>query len=145
MGSTDQADQVNENQDSRSASAENLAAETDGVEGQPLNHIWILREELKHRGEYLATPGTPARFYVEYVPAEQWQPIETAPKDGTFILLLGDSGYISTPHRIEVGRWITNYRDWWVTIDGSAFTDGGVEPTHWMPLPNIPAAAHSTT
>lgn len=46
-----------------------------------------------------------------------WQPIETAPKDGTFILLRGASGYVSTPYYVEVGRFIPGFRDWWITID----------------------------
>ena len=63
------------------------------------------------------------------------QPIATAPRDGTFVLLFGPSGYGSTPFRCEVGRyvekgWRTHANDW--------FTDGGAKPTHWMPLPEVP-------
>jgi len=68
----------------------------------------------------------------------KWQPIETAPKDGTYILLLGDSGYTTTPHRVAVGCWIEGYRDFWINHSNDAFTDDGEPPTHWMPLPEPP-------
>lgn len=63
-----------------------------------------------------------------------WQPIETAPKDGTWIL-----GYESrigmntkyVPH--EVIRWIAFSEKWRNSADQLS------EPTHWMPLPAPPA------
>jgi hypothetical protein len=65
-----------------------------------------------------------------------WQPIETAPKDGAWILLRGESGYVNRPYRAHVGRWVTG-RDggWWEESEDAYFTDDGDEPTHWMPLP----------
>lgn len=59
-----------------------------------------------------------------------WQPIETAPKDGTSILLWGD--WLKTPC-VDNG-----------SEDGTfgAFTSQtgyeSVHPTHWMPLPKPP-------
>lgn len=61
-----------------------------------------------------------------------WQPIETAPKDGTVIDLWSTwPGADCKPQRItnccwEFERW--NHR--------SAFT--WISPTHWMPLPTSP-------
>ncbi len=63
-----------------------------------------------------------------------WLPIETAPKDSTFVLLAGPSGYITTPLRVEVCRYLTAYGDWY-NHAGDAFTDGGEKATHWLPLP----------
>ena len=58
-----------------------------------------------------------------------WQPIETAPKDGTEVLLCEplSGGY----HFIVVGAF-------WRQLDW--ITGGGrqVDPTHWMPLPAPP-------
>jgi len=55
----------------------------------------------------------------------EWQPIETAPRDGTIILL-------STPKgRVADGMWHKRYGVW-------AWTYVMVEPTHWMPLPEPP-------
>lgn len=56
-----------------------------------------------------------------------WQPINTAPKDGTFILLLGDSGYTTTPYRVAVGYWY----DYWLTHSNDAFTNDGEPPIAW--------------
>ena len=70
-----------------------------------------------------------------------WQPIETAPKDGTQILLCQENW----------GPWV----GWWGTHDGGRddwwFLDPSVDsrdklncwlltsgPTHWMPLPEPP-------
>jgi len=54
-----------------------------------------------------------------------WRPIETAPKDGSFILLATPKG------RIADGFWSLVYGVWsWPYVM--------VEPTHWMPLPTPP-------
>lgn len=69
----------------------------------------------------------------------KWQPLSTAPKDGRFILLAGPSGYTTTPLRVEVCRWCPEYRPLnpWQNHANDAFSDGGAEPTHWAPLPEI--------
>jgi hypothetical protein len=68
----------------------------------------------------------------------QWQLIESAPTDGTWILLAGPSGYTGTALRVEVGRYYPAYRPLnpWQNHSNDAFTDGGPGPTHWMPLPS---------
>lgn len=65
------------------------------------------------------------------------RPIETAPKDGTYIILFGPSGYTTTLWRCEVGHYDPDYRpkNPWQTHSNDAFTDGGEAPTHWLPLP----------
>ena len=73
----------------------------------------------------------------------EWQPIETAPKDGTWILLSGgniDYGWDNgeRPPAV-VGQYVLFHRK------GSwqfAWYDGGYygeyeNPTHWMPLPEL--------
>jgi hypothetical protein len=55
----------------------------------------------------------------------QWQPIETAPKDGTEFL--GWSG-----RHVWIVRWLAGFQSW-------LLSDGGrSELTHWMPLPDPP-------
>ncbi len=84
----------------------------------------------------------------------EWQPIETAPKDGTEVLgFRGDAG-------VFVMRWIAPVdfltereladpygedRDWeeepdWFYADfiQGGRLDGAEAPTHWMPLPLAP-------
>ena len=66
-----------------------------------------------------------------------WQKIDTAPKDGTWVLLAGgkDGGWGPTGPCV-VGFWYEG--DWcycyWDDGWRSAYTD----PTHWMPCPEAP-------
>jgi hypothetical protein len=66
------------------------------------------------------------------------QPISTAPRDGTFILVAGESGYTSTPLRYAVCRWVEGD---WRDHAHDHFTDGGPEALYWMPLPSLRYAA----
>jgi len=60
-----------------------------------------------------------------------WQPIETAPKDGTVILTLRKNG------RIAPAVWYDNpFGDKNTVIDNSSGKWWTV--THWMPLPEPP-------
>jgi hypothetical protein len=67
-----------------------------------------------------------------------WRPLTTAPHDGTYVLLAGPSGYIGTPLRVEVCKYDAEFRPRqpWVNYAGDSFTEGGSEPTLWMPLPS---------
>ena len=99
----------------------------------------VLFAEQPEQGEAMAAPN--------------WQPIETAPKDGTTILL-------TAPGRVTVGEW--HPEQWptaseyhgttgeylgqyetgeckpasWISWDGGFFDED--PPTHWMPLPEPP-------
>ena len=74
----------------------------------------------------------------------KWQPIETAPKDGTKILLYSKTLPYYTNH-MAVGFWneIPNseYYVGWASGMSRGFVDADEEitqVTHWMPLPNPP-------
>lgn len=56
----------------------------------------------------------------------EWQPIETAPKDGTKILAFNKWG------EYGVAEWVESQQCWFAGYDD--FT----APTHWMPLPEPP-------
>ncbi len=63
--------------------------------------------------------------------------MDSAPINGTFILLGGPSGYSTTPLRFEVCKFDPEFRPRqpWVDYAGDSFTDGGEAPTCWIPLP----------
>ena len=75
----------------------------------------------------------------------EWMPIETAPTDGTKILLwCRDAG-------CETAEWIAEKREWWektskttqeirTEIGGYWSSEIGWDATHWMPLPEAPNA-----
>lgn len=67
----------------------------------------------------------------------EWQPIETAPKDGTDVLLFRATKYRVLPPTVA-GWFDKGVIPGWYTYDepDKAF-DG--EPTHWMPLPAPPS------
>jgi hypothetical protein len=72
-----------------------------------------------------------------------WQPIETAPKDGTKIL-------VWTHHdQVEVSEWYETKGDSYEAVEGSdlfrliigkVYYEGwnSNTPTHWMPIPDGP-------
>jgi hypothetical protein len=61
----------------------------------------------------------------------EWQPIETAPKDGTRIILGAD---LNVDPELWASWWIGGDDRWANTPDWMWFTS----PTHWMPLPSPP-------
>ena len=80
-----------------------------------------------------------------------WQPIETAPKDGTAIwVLLGGQPFIGyyDPDRLrKAGEWFVKasfrrrVREGGLPDDIYGTYRFGVEPTHWLPLPDPPESA----
>jgi hypothetical protein len=72
----------------------------------------------------------------------EWQPIETAPRDGREVLLTvkyraGIAGCMLVGHFMQGGHCIDDHppigRGWYFW-NGHMF-DKASEPTHWMPLP----------
>lgn len=65
------------------------------------------------------------------IAGRQWQPIATAPKDGSRVIIGWPSGYVTAGYLAPV-------RGTWVTVNGE-YTKT-LWPTHWMPLPAPPKA-----
>ena len=89
-------------------------------------------------GPYNSTAPTPP------VSEDRWLPIETAPKDGTEVLLWFPPREVAiNGHYGEVsdGDWESGYGNWmeWLIADELWFQeDPSDAPTHWMPLPKAP-------
>lgn len=83
---------------------------------------------VTNQGAWFA-PLAPA---LHAAPAEDWRPIETAPKDGTSILLAtaGKPG-------VDLLEWKGGKRGGWTTECGSFQYGDGIF-THWQPLPTPP-------
>lgn len=66
----------------------------------------------------------------------KWQPIETAPKDGTLILIYEKGG------RIQVAKWLLDGPGYCWCVQLTQVLSGDTYPTtdvtHWMPLPEPP-------
>lgn len=78
--------------------------------------------------DYMAAEG-PCQEAADALEWMTWRPIETAPKDGSDILLYCPSGDILTANWDGTG-WSDNARGSW----------RGFDATLWMPLPAPPAA-----
>ena len=72
-----------------------------------------------------------------------WRPIETAPRDGTHLLLFDDRDRMLIEADIAIGWWQDGeWRDWGDIGCSGLFP---YEPTHWMPLQEPPRRARPTT
>lgn len=79
----------------------------------------------------------------------EWRLIDTAPKDGTWILVCGDP-YDEGEVPFGVTRWVVESEEQWRFVDEntqkrevddtSHWDDNGqyFRPTHWMPIPPQP-------
>lgn len=115
---------------------------------------WAEKQKLclrKHKEGYLSDVTDDAYFVWQAAHADQqWQPIETAPKDGAWIFIWngqwphpvkaqwrendGEDGVFygwSFDEFINMGGCEDGFLGWQEDID-----DGNM-PTHWMPLPKL--------
>ena len=72
--------------------------------------------------------------------AQEWQPIETAPRDGTWVLLRGQNS-VGVPMVPVVGAW----RPAGAWKNGAVWVDSGtfkvlIDLTEWRPLPTPPTS-----
>lgn len=86
-------------------------------------------EQCTERYMLMRQRAEQAEARVKELEAErEWQPISTAPKDGTLIIL-----FVPGLQGVCPGRWLCNADEgWWSSYGRTA------NPTHWMPLPTAP-------
>lgn len=70
---------------------------------------------------------------IEHMKRWQWQPIESAPKDGTFVLVCEKDN-----SAIYEARFM--WDDWYPSMQSDSDEYGPMKgyPAHWMPLPEPP-------
>jgi hypothetical protein len=89
-----------------------------------------MREFHERADDVFTVPSAAVYAMLQFVESwldTQWQPIETAPKDGTAVLTYRGPGLIAVAEFwVECG---------WIVPDGMEITN----VTHWMPLPAPPA------
>jgi hypothetical protein len=67
-------------------------------------------------------------------------PMKTAPRDGSYVMLFIKSGYSGTPLRVEVAQYTPRYRPKqpWVNHAGDSIYDAGGNANDvvgWLPVP----------
>ena len=132
-----------------------VKAYDDHGENWPEDDVEALRQAVERARTALAHPK-PIR-HCHRLPSEtNWQPIETAPKDRTDVLVLLNCAGVAVVHiafwrsREEwelsgqyCGGWdsLEDWEGWWSYTEnsvGQSKLDGSWFPTHWMPLPPLP-------
>jgi hypothetical protein len=82
--------------------------------------------------------------------AMMWQPIETAPKDGTVVFLLYEEdgkiipsvGQFNSEQTFRFGKLERERHEWWSSRHlFNGIGDKTAEPTHWMPVPALAEGA----
>ena len=98
------------------ALAEDFALKTDAYQNDEVSRedLFAARRAVKNK-------------LLELLPV--WRPIESAPKDGTSILVCNHRNGVTQCAVYLSKRWLTTWQHEEITT----------EPTHWMPLPETPS------
>lgn len=80
----------------------------------------------------------------------KWQTIDTAPKDGTAIIVFVPKQYYGGGGRVCLARWNDDKyarkpRPFWSRSLSDKTGDRASPPTHWMPLPEPPDTTNLNT
>lgn len=119
-----------------------------GRKSDAIQRLWAERDQLREviadknaAIDLMRQAADQLRAEVEALRADapQWRPIETAPKDGTNVLLVNRKG------NMAAGLWMDSLSgSGWYLRGGSlrpdTFFNDHHGPTHWMPLPAAPAS-----
>ena len=105
---------------------------------------WLTLEE-RHQDEYRSEARAALKAADAVSAGAGWMPIETAPKDGTMLLLAGfNFGNPQRGQHITAGSW-RNERGWWEGLPDPVAEHLTANTqlnnlTHWMPLPAAPGS-----
>jgi hypothetical protein len=104
-----------------------------------LNYVdWLGRDKVDPDAEHVLSVSISQALLSAYERGKaerEWQPIETAPNDGTLFLAARDDEWVT------MVRWLVDEEAFYeVNNDPSdSWGFGPALPTHWMPLPAPPA------
>jgi hypothetical protein len=107
------------------------------VSDESIGSLWVgekIESELRTYMRGVAHGLRMAQKVVEGASVNNWRPIETAPKDGSDIILCWQDG-IAAP-RFAVGHNLGAGRRWQTTHEWLHNKESW--PTHWTPLPAPP-------
>jgi len=98
----------------------------------PKSHDGLMQERMEDLRKVLAEQQQPTPVAL----TDAWQAIQTAPKDGTKIVL-------ARGNAAHAGRWAESQYNgmWWMAGDYVAAFSRINPPTHWIPLPAPPVLA----
>jgi len=68
----------------------------------------------------------------------KWEPIESAPKDGSYVLVYPGHGSRFSIARFNYDRFSCKPRPYWDRLGALTSESRRRPPTHWMPLPRAP-------
>jgi hypothetical protein len=110
------------------------------IAGKPLTEGHALIVSIgEEDGSTRVTLNLSAGHRVRVRQQPDWHPIETAPKDGTSVLLWAKD--LRFPGEMCVAQYITRDIEWWHVTDGKfgPWPLRGPSPTHWQPLSIAPS------
>ncbi len=99
-----------------------------------LNDLFALLQDVKAERDAALTQATVR-------PVREWQPIETAPKDGRTVIVNCREGRFAAyyyPYYAEGGMGYEGGDGWSESLSGEQVMTSYGSPTHWMPLPDAP-------
>ncbi len=67
----------------------------------------------------------------------EWQPIETAPRDSSEVLVFSNSVTATASFGVHHEKWLATW-DGDLVYDSKSDIVEVFDPTHWMPLPEKP-------
>jgi hypothetical protein len=88
-----------------------------------------VEDGLDGDGKFFRAATSTRYIRADLVP--QWQPIETAPKDGTWVLVWSYSRVAVSFFCEKENEWCSDWQDYQEHYNNES-------PTHWMPLPAPP-------